>query len=108
MFVDNRRLRFSVRELRLKRFFICNKIKQRRFIMKDNNNLVRFLLTFFLGWIGSLIINHTSLKPQGYTSRTLAYFFLTIITFGIYGLVASICNLTFDANKPKNIGYIKD
>ena len=30
----------------------------------DNNNLVRFLLTFFLGWIGSLIINHTSLKPE--------------------------------------------
>jgi hypothetical protein len=108
LFGDNRSLRFSVRELRLKRFFICNKIKQRRFIMKDNNNLVRFLLTFFLGWIGSLIINHTSLKPQGYTSRTLAYFFLSIITFGIYGLVASICNLTFDPNKPKNIGYIKD
>jgi hypothetical protein len=108
LFGDNRSLRFSVRELRLKRFFICNKIKERRFIMKDNNNLVRFLLTFFLGWIGSLIINHTSLKPQGYTSRTLAYFFLSIITFGIYGLVASICNLTFDPNKPKNIGYIKD
>lgn len=33
----------------------------------DNNNLARFLLTFFLGWIGSLIINHTSLKPAGYT-----------------------------------------
>ncbi len=76
--------------------------------MNDNNNLVRFLLTFFLGWIGSIIINHTSLKPAGYTSRTLDYFFLTIVTLGIYGLVAAICNLTFDANKPKNIGYIKD
>lgn len=74
----------------------------------DNNKLVRFLLTFFLGWIGSLIINHTSLKPAGYTSRTLAYLFLSIITFGIYGLVASICNLVFDENKPKNIGYKKD
>ena len=30
-----------------------------------NNNVVRFLLTFFLGWIGSLIINHSSLKPEG-------------------------------------------
>jgi hypothetical protein len=30
-----------------------------------------------------------------------------MITFGIYGLVASICNLTFDPAKPKNIGYIK-
>ena len=56
----------------------------------NNNNLVRFLLTFFLGWIGSLIINHTSLKPEGYTSRTGCYILLTIVTFGIYGLVASI------------------
>ena len=73
-----------------------------------NQNLIRFLLTFFLGWIGSLIINHTSLKPEGWTSRTLAYLLLGIITFGIYNLVASICNFTFDANKEKNIGYIKD
>lgn len=76
--------------------------------MKDNNNLARFLLTFFLGFIGSIIINHTSLKPQGFTSRSFAYFFLTYLTLGIYPLVASICNLTFDANKEKNIGYIKD
>lgn len=75
---------------------------------KDNNNLVRFLLTFFLGWIGSLIINCTNLKPEGYRSRTLAYFFLSMITFGIYGLVASICNLTFDPTKEKNIGYVKE
>ena len=74
----------------------------------DNNNLVRFLLTFFLGWIGSLIINHTSLKPEGYTSRTWAYFLLTYLTMGIYPLVASICNLFFDPNKPKNIGYKRD
>jgi hypothetical protein len=73
-----------------------------------DNKLVRFLLTFFLGWIGSLIINHTSFKPEGYTSRTLAYFVLGIVTFGIYPLVASICNLTFDPSKPSNIGYIKD
>ena len=75
---------------------------------KDNNNVVRFLLTFFLGWIGSIIINHTNLKPAGYRSRTAAYFFLTIVTFGIYGLVASICNLTFDPSKPSNIGYVKE
>ena len=73
-----------------------------------DNKLGRFLLTFFLGWIGSLIINHTSFKPEGYTSRTLAYFVLGIVTFGIYPLVASICNLTFDPSKPSNIGYIKD
>ena len=73
----------------------------------DNKNLVRFLLTFFLGWIGSLIINCSELKPEGYKSRTLAYIFLTAITFGIYGLVASICNLTFDPAKARNIGYKK-
>lgn len=74
----------------------------------ENKNLIRFLLTFFLGWIGSLIINHSSLKPSGFKSRTLAYLFLSCITVGIYGLVASICNLTFDAGKAKNIGYLKD
>lgn len=73
----------------------------------DNNKLVRFLLTFFLGWIGSIVINHSSLKPEGFKSRTLAYVFLSIITFGIYGLVASICNLTFDPTKERNIGYFK-
>lgn len=76
--------------------------------MKDNNNLVRFLLTFFLGWIGSLIINHTSLKPEGWKSRTWAYVLLGLITFGIYDLVASICNIIFDPSKEKNIGYFKD
>lgn len=76
--------------------------------MKDNNNLIRFLLTLFLGWIGSIIINHTSLKPAGYTSRTGLYFFLSYLTFGIYPLVASICNLFFDPAKAKNIGYKKD
>ena len=74
----------------------------------DNNKVVRFLLTFFLGWIGSLIINHSSLKPAGYKSRTLAYFFLTMVTLGIYGLVASICNLSFDPSTPSNIGYVKE
>lgn len=74
----------------------------------DNNKIIRFLLTFFLGWIGSLIINHTSLKPTGWKSRTCAYLFLSIVTFGIYELVASICNITFDPNKESNIGYFKD
>lgn len=73
----------------------------------DNNNIVRFLLTFFLGFIGSFIINHTSLKPAGYKSRTLAYFILAYLTLGIYPLVASICNLFFDPRKPKNIGYFR-
>ncbi len=76
--------------------------------MKDNNNLARFLLTFFLGWIGSVIINHTSLKPDGFRSRSFAYFFLSMITFGVYSIVASICNLTFDPSKYQNIGYIKE
>lgn len=76
--------------------------------MKDNKNLIRFLLTFFLGFIGSIIINHTSLKPEGWTSRSWAYFLLAYLTFGIYPLVACICNLFFDPSKEKNIGYKKD
>ena len=75
---------------------------------KDSYNVVRFCLTFFLGFIGSFIINHTSFKPDGWKSRTLAYFFLSMITMGIYGLVASLCNFTFDPNKSSNIGYFKD
>ena len=74
----------------------------------DNKNLVRFLLTFFLGWIGSVIINHSSLKPEGWKSRSWLYFLLGIITFGIYDLVASMCNFSFDPSKEKNIGYKKD
>ncbi len=74
----------------------------------DGNNLSRFLLTFFLGFLGSFIINHTGLKPDGWKSRTCAYFFLTMLTFGIYPLVASICNFSFDPNKSSNIGYFKD
>lgn len=74
----------------------------------SNNNVARFLLTFFLGWIGSLIINNTSLKPEGFRCRTAAYIFCSMITFGIYGLVASICNFSFDPTAEKNIGYIKE
>lgn len=73
----------------------------------DGKNLTRFLLTFFFGFIGSFIINHTSLKPTGWKSRTLAYFFLSLITGGIYGLVASLCNFTFNAKQESNIGYFR-
>ena len=74
----------------------------------ENKNLTRFLLTFFLNWIGSIIINHTSLKPEGYRCRTAAYFFLGLVTLGIYDLVASISNFSFDPAKEKNIGYAKE
>ncbi len=74
----------------------------------DSKNVVRFILTFFLGFIGSIIINHTELKPEGFTSRSWAYFLLTYLTMGIYPLVASICNLFFDPSKDRNIGYKKD
>lgn len=76
--------------------------------MENYDNLIRFILTFFLGWIGSLIINHSQFKPQGWKSRTLAYIFLTMITFGIYTLVASISNLSCDPDNSSNIGYFKD
>ena len=74
----------------------------------DNKNIIRFLLTFFLGFIGSIVINHTNLKPEGYTSRSWMYFILAYLTVGIYPLVASICNLFFDPTKDKNIGYKRD
>ena len=73
-----------------------------------DNKVARFLLTFFLGFIGSIIINHTALKPEGYKSRTLSYLFLGMLTMGIYDLVASICNFSFDPAKEKNIGYFKE
>ena len=76
----------------------------------DGNNFVRFLLTFFLGWIGSFIINHTNLKPEGWKSRTCAYFFwylLPPVGF-IHHIVASVCNFSFNAKQGSNIGYFKD
>lgn len=76
--------------------------------MNNNDNLARFLLTFFLGFIGSMIINYTSLKPAGFKSRTGYYFFLTIITCGIYQLVASIFNLVFDPDRDQNFGYVRE
>ena len=82
--------------------------KKQGYIIIPVDNVTRFLLTLILGWLGSFIINHSSLKPEGFKSRTLAYFFLSIITFGIYGLVASICNFTFDPAKERNIGYAKE
>lgn len=74
----------------------------------DNKNIIRFLLTFFLGFIGSIVINHTDLKPEGWTSRSWLYLILTYVTFGIYPLVASICNLFFDPTRDRNIGYKRD
>ena len=76
--------------------------------MQDSSNWARFLLTFFLGFLGSFIINHSSMKPDGWKSRTCAYFFLPLLTFGIYGLVASICNLRFNPSAKRNIGYHVD
>ncbi len=85
------------------------RIKNEPFLSSnDGKNAVRFALTFFLGFIGSFIINHTNLKPNGWKSRTLAYFFLGIVTFGIYSLVASLCNFSFNEKQSSNIGYFKD
>lgn len=72
-----------------------------------SGNVKRFLVVFFLGFIGSFIINHSGLKPEGWKSRTLAYLILGPLTLGIYMMVACFCNLTFDPNKSSNIGYFK-
>ncbi len=85
------------------------RIKPEPFVISNTDKkAIRFLLTFFLGFVGSYIINHTSLKPDGWTSRTYCYFFLGFITLGIYSLIASICNFSFDAEQSSNIGYIKE
>ena len=70
-------------------------------------NVKRFLLTFFLGWLGSFIINHSKLRPEGYKSITGAYIIWGYLTCGIYTLVASFSNLGFNPDKAKNIGYKK-
>ena len=74
----------------------------------DSNKIIRALLILFLGPIGSIIINNTSLKPEGYTCRTGAHWVLWFVTCGIYTVVAAICCLTFDPAKEKNIGFKKD
>lgn len=76
--------------------------------MKEDKKLIRCLLTFFFGWIGSLVINCTEVKPEGWRSNTVAYFFLGIISLGIYKYVASFFNLVFDETKESNVGYIKE
>lgn len=76
--------------------------------MKDDKNKgVRFALTFLLGPLGSFIINHSSLRPEGWKSRTLARIFLGILTLGIYNIVAAFSNFSFDPSKEKNIGFFK-
>lgn len=69
-----------------------------------SKNIVRFLLTSMFGWIGSVIINHSNLRPEGYKCRTGAYFWLAPLTLGIYPVVASICNICFTEGE-RNIGY---
>lgn len=69
----------------------------------DNNKIYRALLIFFLGWIGSVIINRTALKPEGWTSRS---WLVALVPF--YGLIALIGAFTFDAAKESNMGYVKD
>lgn len=77
-------------------------------VASDGKNVARFFLTFFLGCLGSFIINHSSLKPMGWKSRTCSYFFWGLLTSGIYSLVASFCNFSFNPNAQSNIGYFKD
>ncbi len=70
--------------------------------------VARFLLVFCLGWIGSYAINHSRLKPQGWKSRTFAYFFLSFLTLGLYSIIVPIYNLVFDPTAATNVGYIKE
>ena len=72
------------------------------------DHVVRFLLIWFLWFIGSIIINHSKLKPQGHKSRTWGLVGWGLLTFGIYIMVVAICNLFFDPKKPSNIGYKRE
>lgn len=75
----------------------------------DEQNKERFFLIFFLGFIGSFIINHSDMKPYGYRSRTCAYFFLGLVTLGIYNIVGAVSNFNFHPRNGKdNIGYKLD
>ena len=69
--------------------------------MKGNGK--RFWLILLLGFLGSFIINHSRLKPQGWVARTWVQFFLSGIP--IYRLVTAIANLSFDPTSPNNVGY---
>ena len=67
----------------------------------------RFFLILCLGWLGSFIINHSGLKPEGWKSRSWAYFILGYITCGIYTLVGAIAQFSFNPESEKNVGYFK-
>lgn len=71
--------------------------------MNIKKKIVRAILIYFLGWIGSVIINKTSLKPAGWTSRS---WLICLIPF--YNILAIIGAFTFNPDKEKNLGYIKD
>jgi hypothetical protein len=47
-------------------------------------------------------------KQAGLKSFTLAYYFLTLLSFGIYQLISSIFYLTLDSNIPSNVCYFKE
>lgn len=69
-------------------------------------NVKRFWLILLLGFLGSFIINHSRLKPNGFKARTGVQFLLSGV--GIYRLVTAIANLTFDIKKLNNVGYKRD
>ena len=69
--------------------------------------LARGLLIWFLWFIGSLIINRSSLKPVGWQSRTAGLIGWGLLTLGVYNIVVAICNIAFEPSAESNIGYIK-
>lgn len=69
-------------------------------------NTKRFLLLFFLGFLGSFIINHSKLKPNGFIACTGWQFILTPVP--IYRLATAIATLSFNSEKLNNLGYKRD
>lgn len=74
----------------------------------NNIKIYRAILLFFGGFIGSMIINHTALKPEGWTCCT-KFMLLDFITWGLISkIVAIISFIRFDPEKYTNFGYTKD
>lgn len=69
----------------------------------DKKKIIRALLIYFLGWIGSVIINRTTLKPAGWASRS---WLIYLVPF--YNIIAIVGAFLFNPEADKNLGYVKD
>ena len=80
----------------------------------SNNVLYAICAVSVLIFVLFFTVGYNNFDEKGNTAPQLTsvllclQYILGIVTFDIYPLVASICNLFFDASKERNIGYKKD